>query len=145
MSKHKTRYILPLLAVMASAACIGAAGSSEKAANAVKPKQEKNLCPEPIDQMDEDCLRLTLLDFEIALNKKYEDLFRRAATKACCTKGAPEGIFWYSFCPFSSSVWGAWSVAITSIRLSKRACQIPSRSCSVFTAGFHLISTPFSW
>ena len=29
MSKHKTRYILPLLAVMASAACVGAAGSSE--------------------------------------------------------------------------------------------------------------------
>ena len=31
--------------------------------------------------MDEDCLRLTLLDFEIALDKKYEDLFRRAAAK----------------------------------------------------------------
>ena len=46
MSKHKTRYILPLLAVMASAACVSAAGSSDKAANAVKPKQEKNLCPE---------------------------------------------------------------------------------------------------
>ena len=81
MSKHKTRYILPLLAVMTSAACVGAVGPSEKAADAVKPKQEKNLCPEPIDQMDEDCLRLTLLDFEIALNKKYEDLFRRAAAK----------------------------------------------------------------
>ena len=81
MSKHKIRYILPLLAVMASAACVGAAGSSEKATNALKPQKEKNLCPEPIDQMDEDCLRLTLLDFEIALNKKYEDLFRRAATK----------------------------------------------------------------
>ena len=79
--KSNNRYILPLLAVMASAACVGAAGSSDKAANAVKPKQEKNLCPEPVDQMDEDCLRLTLLDFEIALNKKYEDLFRRAATK----------------------------------------------------------------
>ena len=81
MSKHKIRYILPLLAVMASAACVGAAGSSEKATNALKPQKEKNLCPEPIDQMDEDCLRLTLLDFEIALNKKYEDLFRRAAAK----------------------------------------------------------------
>ena len=81
MSKHKIRYILPLLAVMASAACVGAAGSSEKATNALKPQKKKNLCPEPIDQMDEDCLRLTLLDFEIALNKKYEDLFRRAAAK----------------------------------------------------------------
>ena len=81
MSKHKIRYILPLLAIMTSAACVGAAGPSEKAANAVKPKQEKNLCPEPVDQMDEDCLRLTLLDFEIALDKKYEDLFRRAVAK----------------------------------------------------------------
>ncbi len=66
---------------MTSAVCVGAAGPSEKAANAVKPKQEKNLCPEPVDQMDEDCLRLTLLDFEIALDKKYEDLFRRATAK----------------------------------------------------------------
>ena len=81
MSKHKIRYILPLLAVMASAACVGAAGSSDKAANAVKPKQEKNLCPEPVDQMDEDCLRLTLREFEGKLNTKYKDLFRRATTK----------------------------------------------------------------
>ncbi|MGN6962841.1 hypothetical protein ACTHUD_11240 [Neisseria sp. P0016.S002] len=81
MSKHKTRYILPLLAVMASAACIGAAGSSEKAADAVKPKQEKNLCPEPVDQMDEDCLEITLLKLENKLEMKYKDLFRRAATK----------------------------------------------------------------
>ena len=81
MSKHKTRYILSLLAVMASAACIRAAGSSEKAADAVKPKQEKNLCPEPIDQMDEDCLRLTSREFEGKLNTKHKDLFRRAATK----------------------------------------------------------------
>ena len=81
MSKHKIRYILPLLAIMTSTACIGAAGSSEKATNALKPQKEKNLCPEPVDQMDEDCLRLTLLDFEIALDKKYEDLFRRATAK----------------------------------------------------------------
>ena len=81
MSKHKTRYILPLLAVMASAACVSAAGSSDKAANAVKPKQEKNLCPEPVDQMDEDCLEITLLKLENKLEMKYKDLFRRAATK----------------------------------------------------------------
>ena len=81
MSNHKIRCILPFLVIMTSAACVGAAGSSDKAANAVKPKQEKNLCPEPVDQMDEDCLRLTLLDFEIALDKKYEDLFRRATAK----------------------------------------------------------------
>ena len=81
MSKHKIRYILPLLAVMASAACVGAAGSSDKAANAVKPKQEKNLCPEPVDQMDEDCLEITLLKLENKLEMKYKDLFRRAATK----------------------------------------------------------------
>ena len=81
MSKHKTRYILPLLVIMTSAACVGAAGSSGKAANAVKPKQEKNLCPEPVDQMDEDCLRLTSREFEGKLNTKYKDLFRRAATK----------------------------------------------------------------
>ena len=59
MSKHKIRCILPLLAIMTSAACVNAAGSSEKAANAVKPKQEKNLCPEPVKEMDDDCLRLT--------------------------------------------------------------------------------------
>ena len=81
MSKHKIRHILPLLAVMASAACVGAAGASEKAANAVKPKQEKNLCPEPVDQMDEDCLEITLLKLENKLDMKYKDLFRRAATK----------------------------------------------------------------
>ena len=81
MSKHKIRYILPLLAIMTSAACIGAAGSSGKAANAVKPKQEKNLCPEPVDQMDEDCLEITLLKLENKLDMKYKDLFRRAATK----------------------------------------------------------------
>ena len=81
MSKHKIRYILPLLAIMTSTACIGAVGSSGKAANAVKPKQEKNLCPEPVDQMDEDCLRLTSREFEGKLNTKYKDLFRRAATK----------------------------------------------------------------
>ena len=81
MSKHKIRYILPLLAIMTSAACVGAAGSSEKAANAVKPKQEKNLCPEPVDQMDEDCLEITLLKLENKLDMKYKDLFRRAATK----------------------------------------------------------------
>ena len=81
MSKHKIRYILPLLAVMASAACVGATGSSDKAANAVKPKQEKNLCPEPVDQMDEDCLEITLLKLENKLDMKYKDLFRRAAAK----------------------------------------------------------------
>ena len=81
MSKHKIRYILPLLAIMTSTACIGAAGSSGKAANAVKPKQEKNLCPEPVDQMDEDCLEITLLKLENKLEMKYKDLFRRAATK----------------------------------------------------------------
>ena len=81
MSKHKIRYILPLLVIMTSAACVGAAGSSDKAANAVKPKQEKNLCPEPVDQMDEDCLEITLLKLENKLDMKYKDLFRRAATK----------------------------------------------------------------
>ena len=81
MSKHKIRYILPLLAIMTSTACIGAAGSSDKAVNAVKPKQEKNLCPEPVDQMDEDCLEITLLKLENKLEMKYKDLFRRAATK----------------------------------------------------------------
>ncbi|MGN6737302.1 hypothetical protein ACTHT4_04220 [Neisseria sp. P0022.S007] len=81
MSKHKIRYILPLLAIMTSATCVSAAGSSDKAANAVKPKQEKNLCPEPVDQMDEDCLEITLLKLENKLDMKYKDLFRRAATK----------------------------------------------------------------
>lgn len=62
---------------MASAACVGAAGSSEKAANALKLQKEKNLCPE----IDDDCLRLTSREFEGKLNTKYKDLFRRAATK----------------------------------------------------------------
>ena len=81
MSKHKTRYILPLLAVMASAACVGAAGPSEKTANALKPQKENNLCPEPVKEMDDDCLRLTSREFEGKLNTKYKDLFRRAVTK----------------------------------------------------------------
>ena len=81
MSKHKIRYILPLLAIMTSAACVGAAGPSEKAADAVKPKQEKNLCPEPVNLMSDDCLSITLGEFEDKLKKKYEELFRRAAAK----------------------------------------------------------------
>ena len=81
MSKHKIRYILPLLAIMTSTACIGAAGASEKATNALKPQKEKNLCPEPVDQMDEDCLEITLLKLENKLDMKYKDLFRRAAAK----------------------------------------------------------------
>ena len=60
--KSNNRYILPLLAVMASAACVGATGSSEKATNALKPQKEKNLCPEPVDQMDEDCLETDVLN-----------------------------------------------------------------------------------
>ncbi|OHR47683.1 hypothetical protein HMPREF2753_04330, partial [Neisseria sp. HMSC071C03] len=44
-------------------------------------KQEKNLCPEPVDQMDEDCLEITLLKLENKLDMKYKDLFRRAAAK----------------------------------------------------------------
>ena len=79
--KSNNRYILPLLAVMASAACVGATGSSEKATNALKPQKENNLCPEPVDQMDEDCLEITLLKLENKLDMKYKDLFRRAATK----------------------------------------------------------------
>ena len=94
MSKHKIRYILPLLAVMASAACVGAAGSSDKAANAVKPKQEKNLCPEPVDQMDEDCLDITLLKLENKLDMKYKDLFRRAATKDQKTSWHDKTVFY---------------------------------------------------
>ena len=81
MSKHKIRYILPLLVIMTSAACVGATVSSEKAANALKPQKEKNLCPEPVKEMDDDCLRLTSREFEGKLNTKYKDLFRRAATK----------------------------------------------------------------
>ena len=73
MSKHKIRYILPLLAIMTSATCVGAAGPSEKAANALKPQKEKNLCPEPVDQMDEDCLEITLLKLENKLDMKYKD------------------------------------------------------------------------
>ena len=79
--KSNNRYILLLLAVMASAACVGATGSSEKATNALKPQKENNLCPEPVDQMDEDCLEITLLKLENKLDMKYKDLFRRAATK----------------------------------------------------------------
>ena len=81
MSKHKTRYILPLLAIMTSAACVGATGSSEKAINALKAQKENNLCAEPVKEMDDDCLRLTSREFEGKLNTKYKDLFRRAATK----------------------------------------------------------------
>ena len=61
--ESNNRYILPLLAVMASAACVGAVGSSEKATNALKPQKENNLCPEPVKEMDDDCLRLTSREF----------------------------------------------------------------------------------
>ena len=46
-------------------------------------------------------------------------------------------------CDFSSIVWGAWSVAITSIRSSNTALNISSRSAADFMAGFHLIQFPF--
>jgi hypothetical protein len=55
---------------MASAACVGAVGSSEKATNALKPQKENNLCPEPVKEMDDDCLRLTSREFEGKLNTK---------------------------------------------------------------------------
>ena len=52
MSKHKIRYILPLLAVMASAAYVGAAGSSDKTNEKdvvfVQYNTYKKLCPSVI-------------------------------------------------------------------------------------------------
>ena len=81
MSKHKTRYILPLLAVMASAACVGAAGPSEKTNEKDAKQQNRAICPEPVNLMSDDCLSITLGKFEDKLKKKYEELFRRAAAK----------------------------------------------------------------
>ena len=81
MSKHKIRYILPLLAVMASAAYVGAAGSSDKTNEKDAKQQNRAICPEPVNLMSDDCLSITLGEFEDKLKKKYEELFRRAVTK----------------------------------------------------------------
>ena len=81
MSKHKIRYILPLLAVMTSAVCIGAVGPSEKTNEKDAKQQNRAICPEPVNLMSDDCLSITLGKFEDKLNKKYEELFRRAAAK----------------------------------------------------------------
>ncbi len=63
------------------------------------------------------------------------------ATKACWTKGPPEGALVYT-CFFSSRVCGAWSVARTSILPSKKAFHSSSLSFEVLTAGFHFINVP---
>ena len=89
MSKHKTCYILPLLAVMASAACVGAAGPSDKDAK----QQNMAICPEPVNLMSDDCLSITLGEFEDKLKKKYEELFRRAAAKDQKLHGLPKQYF----------------------------------------------------
>ncbi|HFC8511004.1 TPA: lysozyme inhibitor LprI family protein [Neisseria subflava] len=81
MSKHKIRYILPLLAVMASTACVGAAGSSDKTNEKDAKQQNRAICPEPVNLMSDDCLSITLGEFEDKLKKKYEELFRRAVAK----------------------------------------------------------------
>ena len=137
MSKHKIRYILPLLAVMASAACVGAAGSSDKAANAVKPKQEKNLCPEPVDQMDEDCLEITLLKLENKLDMKYKDLFRRAAAKDRKLHGMTKQYF-----TSIRSKWKAYKEELCSDPTITTDLKIPSDKilylCDVQQTQYHL-------
>ena len=137
MSKHKIRYILPLLAVMASAACVGAAGSSGKAANAVKPKQEKNLCPEPVDQMDEDCLEITLLKLENKLDMKYKDLFRRAAAKDRKLHGMTKQYF-----TSIRSKWKAYKEELCSDPTITTDLKIPSDKilylCDVQQTQYHL-------
>ena len=45
MSKHKIRCILPLLAIMTSAACVGAAGSSDKTNEKDAKQQNRAICP----------------------------------------------------------------------------------------------------
>ena len=137
MSKHKIRYILPLLAVMASAACVGATGSSDKAANAVKPKQEKNLCPEPVDQMDEDCLEITLLKLENKLDMKYKDLFRRAAAKDRKLHGMTKQYF-----TSIRSKWKAYKEELCSDPTITTDLKIPSDKilylCDVQQTQYHL-------
>ena len=77
MLKHKIRYILPLLAVMA----VGVAGSSDKTNEKDAKQQNRAICPEPVNLMSDDCLSITLGEFEDKLKKKYEELFRRAVAK----------------------------------------------------------------
>ena len=67
MSKHKIRYILPLLAVMASAACVGAAGSSDKTNEKDAKQQNRAICPGPVNLMSDDCLSITLGEFDSIL------------------------------------------------------------------------------
>ena len=81
MSKHKIRYILPFLVIMTSATCVGAAGPSEKTNEKDAKQQNRAICPEPVNLMSDDCLSITLGEFEDKLKKKYEELFRRAVAK----------------------------------------------------------------
>ena len=79
--KSNNRYILPFLAIMTSAACVGAAGPSEKTNEKDAKQQNRAICPEPVNLMSDDCLSITLGEFEDKLKKKYEELFRRAVAK----------------------------------------------------------------
>ena len=87
MSKHKTRYILPLLTIMTSAACVGAAEPSEKAVPKVtRQKQDsKDICPQSmmkdIDRQGYECVDIFSMRLEKQLNKKYENLLHRIDSK----------------------------------------------------------------
>ncbi|WP_128582813.1 hypothetical protein [Neisseria flavescens] len=87
MSKHKIRYILPLLAVMASAACVGAAEPSEKAVPKVTRQKHdsKDICPQSmmkdIDGQGYECVDIFSMRLEKQLNKKYENLLHRIDSK----------------------------------------------------------------
>ena len=87
MSKHKIRYILPLLAIMTSAACVGASEPSEKAVPKVtRQKQDnKDICPQSmmkdIDGQGYECVDIFSMRLEEQLNKKYENLLHRIDSK----------------------------------------------------------------
>ena len=87
MSKHKIRYILPLLAIMTSAACVGVAEPSEKAVPKVtRQKQDsKDICPQSmmkdIDRQGYECVDIFSMRLEKQLNKKYENLLHRIDSK----------------------------------------------------------------
>ena len=80
--------------------------------------------------MDEDCLGLTLLDFEIALDKKYEDLFRRATAKDQKLHGLTKQYF-----ASIRSKWKAYKEELCSdptITTDLKLLQIKSSICVTF-------------
>ena len=66
---------------------------------------------------------------------QFDETFQRQHTLIYEAARAQPPSFWDTRC-------GAWSVPMTAMRPSLRASRRASRSCSVLTAGLHLIRVP---